>query len=85
MPGYRTDHFGIILKIKLQENEHGRGYLKFINSLLKDTNYVTTVKTVIKDTINVYKINNNYDDDNDNNNNSVPDDNIQFTINDYYF
>ena len=47
-------------------------------SLLKDTNYVTTVKTVIDDTINLYKINNN-------NNNTVPDDNIQFTINDQLF
>ena len=79
VPGYRTDHSGIILKIKLQENERGRGYWKFNNSLLKDTNYVTTVKTVIDDTINLYKINNN------NNNNTVPDDNIQFTINDQLF
>ena len=78
VPGYRTDHSGIILKIKLQENERGRGYWKFNNSLLKDTNYVTTVKTVIDDTINLYKINNN-------NNNTVPDDNIQFTINDQLF
>ena len=67
VPGYRTDHSGIILKIKLQENERGRGYWKFNNSLLKDTNYVTTVKTVIDDTINLYKINNN----NNNNNNTV--------------
>ena len=80
VPGYRTDHSGIILKIKLQENERGRGYWKFNNSLLKDTNYVTTVKTVIDDTINLYKINNN-----NNNNNTVPDDNIQFTINDQLF
>ena len=43
-------------------------------------NYVTTVKTVIDDTINLYKINNN-----NNNNNTVPDDNIQFTINDQLF
>ena len=74
VPGYRTDHSGTTLKIKLQENESGRGYWKFNNSLLKDTNYVTTVKGVIKDTINTYKINNidyNYDDAegyNDNNN-----------------
>ena len=31
VPGYRTDHPGIILKIKLQENERGRGYWKFNN------------------------------------------------------
>ena len=83
VPGYRTDHSGIILKIKLQENERGIGYWKFNNSLLKDTNYVTTVKTVIDDTINLYKINNN--NNNNNNNNTVPDDNIQFTINDQLF
>ena len=28
VPGYRIDHSGIILKIKLQENERGRGYWK---------------------------------------------------------
>ena len=64
-------------------NKKERGYWKFNNSLLKDTNYVTTVKTVIDDTINLYKINNN--NNNNNNNNTVPDDNIQFTINDQLF
>ena len=38
VPGYRTDHSGIILKIKLQENERGKGYWKFNNTLLKDKN-----------------------------------------------
>ena len=36
VPGYRTDHSGILIKIKLQDNERGKGYWKFNNSLLKD-------------------------------------------------
>ena len=36
VPGYRTDHSGILIKFKLQDNERGKGYWKFNNSLLKD-------------------------------------------------
>ena len=34
--GYRTDYSTLALKLKLHENERGRGYWKFNNSLLKD-------------------------------------------------
>ena len=51
VPGYRTDHSGITLKIKLQENERWPGYWKFNISLVKHKDYVQTVKTVIHDTI----------------------------------
>ena len=42
LPGYRTDHSGIILK--LNQNEKGRSYWKFNNSLLRDTEYIKLVK-----------------------------------------
>ena len=34
-PGYRTDYSSIMLKRKFINNERGRGYCKFNNSLLK--------------------------------------------------
>ena len=40
IPGYRSDHSGIYLKIKLHENERGRRYWKFNNTLLKYKDYV---------------------------------------------
>ena len=53
IPGYRTDHSSIILKFKLQDNDRGRGYWKFNNSLLKDRDYISIVKDTteeVKDT-----------------------------------
>ena len=44
VPGYRTDHSGIIIKLKLQENEREKGYWKFNNTLLKDKKYTEEVK-----------------------------------------
>ena len=75
IPGYRSDHSGIYLKIKLHENERGRGYWKFNNTLLKDKDYVNVVKLQIQETINLYSRNN------FNNNNN----NVEFTINDQLF
>ena len=74
IPGYRSDQSGIYLKIKLHENERGRGYWKFNNTLLKDKDYVNVVKLQIQETINLYSRNN------FNNNN-----NVEFTINDQLF
>lgn len=54
--GYRTDHSGIVLKIKLNENERGKGYWKFNNSLLKDREYIKAVKKTISDVLATYKI-----------------------------
>ena len=56
LSGYRTDHSGVLLKLKLQENERGRGYWKFNNSLLKDTGYIKIVKDTIIDVKNTYRI-----------------------------
>ena len=44
IPGYRTDHSGITLKLKLIDSERGRGYWKFNNTLLKDKDYVSLIK-----------------------------------------
>ena len=75
IPGYRSDHSGIHLKIKLHENERGREYWKFNNTLLKDKDYVNVVKLQIQETINLYSRNK------FNNNNN----NVEFRINDQLF
>ena len=47
--GYRTDHSMITLKFKFNENEKHSTYWKFNNSLLKNVDYITTVKKVISE------------------------------------
>ena len=42
--GYRTDHSGTTLKLKFNNNERGKGYWKFNDSLLKDNEYIQIVK-----------------------------------------
>ena len=84
--GYRTDHSGTILKLKFDNNERGKGYWKFNNSLLKDNEYIQIVKKAIEEVKNTYKvidvlqdrelnINNNYNNiinnNNNNNNNNI--------------
>jgi hypothetical protein len=54
---YRSDHKGIILKLKLLENKRGPGYWKFNNSLLKDDNYVKLVKQTLQNLINQHTLN----------------------------
>ena len=78
VPGYRTDHSGIILKLKLQESERGRGYWKFNNTLLKDKKYIEDVKATLREIKNRYKIN-------EANINDIPDNEIEFNINDQLF
>ena len=80
IPGYRTDHSGIILKLKLQDNDRGRGYWKFNNSLLKDRHYITIVKDTIEEVKDTYKINE-HDQNGQNNENQ----DIMFCINDQLF
>ena len=76
VPGYRTDHSGIILKFKLQEAERGRGYWKFNNTLLKYKKYIEEVKNTIREVINTYALNNeNINDVNE----------VAFNINDQLF
>ena len=78
VPGYRTDHSGIIIKLKLQEYERGEGYWKFNNKSLKDKKYIEEVKRTIMEVKNTY-IFNNTDMEN------TTDDKIQFNINDQFF
>lgn len=58
IPGYRSDHSGILLELVLNTNERGRGYWKFNNSLLKDQQYVNVVKNTISEVKQTYQINN---------------------------
>ena len=74
IPGYRTDHSSILLKLKFINNEPGRGYWKFNNSLLKNKDYIKLIKDTIKEVKDTYKTNNE-----ENNNN------IEFNINDQLF
>ena len=57
VPGYRTDHSAITLKLKLHEGERGKGYWKFNNSLLKDMKYVEEIKNVIQEVKQTYATN----------------------------
>ena len=59
IPGYRTDHSGVTLELTLNENERGRGYWKFNNSLLKGHTYIQIVKDTISDVKQTYATNNN--------------------------
>ena len=72
IPGYRTDHSGITLKLKLLESERGKGYWKFNNTLSCDT-YKNTIEDVKK----TYVINGNDE--------NIANDEIQFNINDQLF
>ena len=77
IPGYRTDHSGITLKLKLLESERGKGYWKFNNTLLKDNEYVALIKNTIEDVKKTY-VNNGIDV-------NIANDEIQFNINDQLF
>ena len=78
--GYMTDHSGIILKLKLQENERGRWYWNFNNTLLKDKNYIEEIKNTIEEVKNTYIIN-----DNVNERVNISNEQMKFNINDQLF
>ena len=80
VPGYRTDHSGIILKLKLQELERGRSYWKFNNTLLKDKKYIEEVKKIISEVKSIYATNSETINVND-----TLDNEIVFNINDQLF
>ena len=73
---YRSDHNGILLNLKLINNEGGKGYWKFNNTLLKDPEYIQKVKETIEDVTRTYSVN-----PNDLNVNE----DIEFNINDQLF
>ena len=75
-PGYRTDHSGITLDLVFNyNNERGRGYWKFNNSLLKDQNYIKIVKDTISEVKQTYKLNND----------NLDSEQTEFSINDQLF
>ena len=76
VPGYRTDHSAITLKLKLHEGERGKGYWKFNNSLLKDMKYVEEIKNVRHEVKQTYATNMQ---------NDISDEDILFNINDQLF
>ena len=78
--GYRTDHSGIILKLKLLENERGKGYWKFNNTLLKDELYIEEIKKTIEEIKITYVVNQNIDERVNTSNEC-----IEFNINDQLF
>ena len=80
VPGNRTDHSGIILKLKLQELERGRSYWKFNNTLLKDKKYIEEVKKIISEVKSIYATNSETINVND-----ILDNEIVFNINDQLF
>ena len=78
IPGYRTDHSGIILDLVFNyNNERGRGYWKFNNSLLKDQCYIKIVKDTISEVKQTYTTNKNKG--------NTDAEQIKFNINDQLF
>ena len=54
MPGYKTDHTGVTIKLDFFEQARGKGFWKFNNSLLKDKEYSKIVKDTINEVLNSY-------------------------------
>lgn len=77
IPGYRSEHSGILLDLDFCINERGRGYWKFNNSLLKDQQYIDLVKETILEVKQTYTLN-----DKDNNQETSG---SEFNINDQLF
>ncbi|KAL9976553.1 hypothetical protein ACROYT_G013872 [Oculina patagonica] len=61
-PGYKTDHSMITLSLSVTENPKGPGLWKLNTSFLGDVDFTHRVKTVISQTCEDYKDDNNVDD-----------------------
>lgn len=53
-PGYRTDHSCVVLHLRNEYIKHGKGTWKFNNSLLKEDEYVSTVRNSIDKVKSIY-------------------------------
>ena len=78
LTSYKSDHSPIKLCLKLNKLKHGKALWKFNNSLLCDIDYLETINQIIKKitrdhTIPVYNIENLE---------NIPNEEIQFTVND---
>jgi hypothetical protein len=81
IPGYRSDHSFVILSLNKDQFKRDRPFWKFNSSLLSDTNYVQEIKQIIHNTkvqyaLPVYNVESI---------DGIPNDEIQFTINDQLF
>ena len=56
VPGYRTDHSLISLDLDLSSIKRGKGFWKFNNSLLKDSEYIKCIKDKILDVRRQYAV-----------------------------
>ena len=79
--GYRTDHSLITLELQFDKFKRRSSFWKLNNSLLQDLEYVNTIKSLILDVKKQYVVPV-YNLDNLKN---VPNDNIEYTINDQLF
>ena len=98
VPGYRTDHSGVVLKLNFFEQERGKGYWMLNNSRLKDRNYVEIVHKTITEVLNLHLVDkgNQIDNihnssfissvlnNNNNNNDNNNNNNNNFTVNDQH-
>ncbi|KAK3093924.1 hypothetical protein FSP39_021885 [Pinctada imbricata] len=80
-PGYRTDHSSVKINLSFRNFNRGRGFWKFNNSLLYDSTYLDIINKKIDDikkqyAVPVYLFDNVV---------NIPDDEIQFVINDQLF
>ena len=78
---YRIDHSAVVLNICFNDFQKGRHFWKHNNSLLYDINYVGAIKSKIMEVKCQYALPV-YNSDNLNN---IPDNELQFTINDQLF
>lgn len=81
LPSYKSDHSPISLCLKLNELTHGKGLWKFNNSLLYDNEFLNTINQKISEikqryALPVYNFSCL---------NKIPDDEIQFSVNDQLF
>ena len=56
VPGYRTDHSMLKMKLNINEQVHGKGFFKLNLSLIKDDVYVKKVKQTIEQTVFQYAL-----------------------------
>ena len=50
-PGFRSDHSAPIIKVEFHSNSRGPGYWKMNTSLLRDADYIKSMKKVVQDTV----------------------------------
>ena len=54
MPGYKSDHSLVTLKLSLHSNARGRGFWKLNTSLLNETEFINQIKSTIQQTKDEY-------------------------------